>query len=186
MMVLYLLRDLSGFPTQPSVLTFFPFLPLLFNYSTTKIYNLSGEGINWEIGVDIDTVLYIKEITSKVLLNSTGNSTQYSVMAYTRKEPTEEWVYLYVSFPGGSDGKESARNAGDLGSIPGSKRSPEEGNGYPLQYSWLENSMDRGAWRATYSPWGCKESDMTEQLSTVEHACFILSFKRDKMCIKKL
>ena len=96
MMVLYLLRDLSGFPTQPSVLTFFPFLPLLFNYSTTKIYNLSGEGINWEIGVDIDTVLYIKEITSKVLLNSTGNSTQYSVMAYTRKEPTEEWVYLYV------------------------------------------------------------------------------------------
>ena len=46
--------------------------------------------------------------------------------------------------------------------------------------------MDRGAWRATYSPWGCKESDMTEQLSTVEHACFILSFKRDKMCIKKL
>ena len=52
------------------------------------------------------------------------------------------------SFPGGSDGKESACNAGDPGSIPGLVRY-EEGNGYPLQYSCLENSMDRGAWRAT-------------------------------------
>ena len=52
-------------------------------------------------------------------------------------------------FPCGSDGKESAGNAGDLGSIPGSGRSPGERNGYPLQYSCLENSMDRGAWWAT-------------------------------------
>ena len=51
-------------------------------------------------------------------------------------------------FPSGSDGKESAYNAGDPGSIPGSGRSLGEGNGYPLQYSCLENSMDRGAWRA--------------------------------------
>ena len=54
-----------------------------------------------------------------------------------------------MAFPGGSDGKESACNAGDLGSIPGLGRSPEEGNGNPLQYSCLENSMDRGAWWAT-------------------------------------
>ena len=47
-------------------------------------------------------------------------------------------------FPGGSDGKASAFNAGDLGSIPGLGRSPGEGNGPPLQYSCLENSMDRG------------------------------------------
>ena len=51
-------------------------------------------------------------------------------------------------FPGGLDGKESACNAGDLGSILGSGRSPGEGNGYPLQYSYLENFMDRGAWWA--------------------------------------
>ena len=49
-------------------------------------------------------------------------------------------------FPGGSEVKASARNAGDLGSIPGSGRSPGEGNGNPLQYSWLENPMDGGAW----------------------------------------
>ena len=55
----------------------------------------------------------------------------------------------FVCFPGGSDGKESAYNAGDLGSIPGLGRAPEEGNGNPLQYSCLENYMDRGAWRAT-------------------------------------
>ena len=52
-------------------------------------------------------------------------------------------------FPGDSDGKESTCNAGTVGSIPGSGRSPGEGNGNPLQYSCLENSMDRGAWRAT-------------------------------------
>ena len=54
-----------------------------------------------------------------------------------------------VSHPGGSDGKESTCNAGDLGLILGSGRSPEEGNGYPLQSSCLEDSMDRGAWQAT-------------------------------------
>ena len=54
-----------------------------------------------------------------------------------------------MGFPGGSDSKESACNAGDLCSIPGSGRSPGEGNGDPLQYSCLENSMDRGAWWAT-------------------------------------
>ena len=53
---------------------------------------------------------------------------------------------LYVGFPGGSNSKESACNAGDSGSIPGLGRSPGEGNGYPLQYSCPENSMDRGAW----------------------------------------
>ena len=52
-------------------------------------------------------------------------------------------------FPGGSGGKESACNAGDPGLIPGSGRSTAERNGNPLQYSGLENSMDRGAWRAT-------------------------------------
>ena len=53
-----------------------------------------------------------------------------------------------MGFPGGSDGTESACNAGDPGSIPGSGRFPGEGNGYPLQSSCLENSMFRGAWRA--------------------------------------
>ena len=64
-------------------------------------------------------------------------------------------------FPGGSAGKESASKAGDLGSIPGLGRSPGGGHGNPLQYSFLENPMDRGAWWG-YSPQGCKESDMTK------------------------
>ena len=53
-----------------------------------------------------------------------------------------------MGFPGGSDGKESACIAGNPCLIPGLGRSPGEGNGYPLQYSGLENSMDRGAWWA--------------------------------------
>ena len=96
---------------------------------------------------------------------------------------------------GGSVGKESTCNAGDLGLIPGLVRSPGEGHGNPLQYSCLGNPMDRGSWWATvhgggkvsnmtkqqllhdrhrfggprslvgYSPWGCEESDTTEQLT---------------------
>ena len=64
------------------------------------------------------------------------------------------WYFLFIDttgdgFPGGSDGKESACNVGDLGSIPASGRSPGEENGNPLQCSCLENSTDRGAWWAT-------------------------------------
>ena len=65
------------------------------------------------------------------------------------KNINEMLVASILSFPSGSDNKESACNAGDPGSIPGSERSPGEGNGNPLHYSCLENSMDRGAWQAT-------------------------------------
>ena len=66
-----------------------------------------------------------------------------------------------MGFPGGSDSKASACNAGDPGLIPGSGRSPGEGNGNSLQYSCLENFMDGGAWWATVHE--AAESDATEQ-----------------------
>ena len=72
--------------------------------------------------------------------------------------PTKDQMLYILGFPGGSDGKASVCNAGDPGLIPGLGRSPGEGNGNPLQYSYLENSMG-------YNPWGCKESDMTERLN---------------------
>ena len=56
---------------------------------------------------------------------------------------------VFLGFPGGSDGKEATCNVEDLGSIPGLGTSSGEGNDYPLQYSCLENSMNRGAWRVT-------------------------------------
>ena len=56
----------------------------------------------------------------------------------------------------------SAGNIRDPGSIPGLGRSPGEGHGNPLQYSCIENSMDRGPWQATYGPWGLKKLDTTE------------------------
>ena len=58
-------------------------------------------------------------------------------------------IFDMISFPSSSVAKKYACNAEDLGSIPGSQRSPGEGNGNPLQYSCLENSMDRGTWRTT-------------------------------------
>ena len=66
------------------------------------------------------------------------------------KKEKDKYTCKHIGgFPGGSDGKESVCCAGDPGLIPGLGRSPEERNGYPLQYSCLENSMDRGAWQAT-------------------------------------
>ena len=75
-----------------------------------------------------------------------------------------------MGFSGGSDSKESACNAGDLGSILGLGRSHGRGHGNPLHYSCLENPHGQRS-LASYSPWGRKESDTTERLSTV-HAFF--------------
>ena len=74
-------------------------------------------------------------------------------------------LYLHhISFPGGSDGKESACNAGDAGSIPGWGRPPAEGNVYPRLYSWPGTSHEQRT-LAGYSPWGRKESNTTECLT---------------------
>ena len=91
--------------------------------------------------------------------------------------------FIAEGFPGGSEVKASAWNAGDLSSIPGSGRSLGEGNGNPLQYSCLENPME-GRSLVGYSPWGHKESDMAERLHFIaeleikEHdvSCLVLSW----------
>ena len=70
----------------------------------------------------------------------------------------------HSGFPSGSLVKNPPTNSGDLGSVPGSGRSPGEGSGNPLQYSCLGNPMDRGAWQATVH--GVSESDMTEHVHT--------------------
>ena len=88
--------------------------------------------------------------------NRTGKgqfSLQFQRKAMTKNALTTAQLQsshtLVKGFPGGSEVKTSACNMGDLGSIPGSGRSPGEGNGNPLQYSCPENPMDRGAWWAT-------------------------------------
>ena len=70
----------------------------------------------------------------------------------------------YLGFPGSSDAKEFTCSVGDPGWIPEMGSSPGDGNGNLRQYSCLENFMDREAWWSPRVPWGCKESDMTEQL----------------------
>ena len=69
--------------------------------------------------------------------------------------------YIYTGFPCSSVGKESAFKQKTQFRLLSWEDFPREGNGNPLQYACLENPMDRGAWRATYSPWGHKELDMT-------------------------
>ena len=73
---------------------------------------------------------------------------------------------LRKGFPGGSDGKESACNTGDPGSIPGLGRSLGEGNGNPVQYSFLENPTDRGAWWASVHGVAKSRTQLNDQHST--------------------
>ena len=84
--------------------------------------------------------------------------------------------YYVWRLPGGSDGKESACNAGDLGLIPGSGRSPGGGHGTPLQYSCLENPHGQKS-LVGYSPWGHKESDTTEWLTHTHIVFGVLCYR---------
>ena len=86
-------------------------------------------------------------------------------MIKKKKNQLHKTYGIVPGFPGSSSGKESAFNAGDPSSIPEFGRSPGEGIAYPLQYSCLENPHGQRS-LAGYSPWGCKESDMTEWLTT--------------------
>ena len=96
-------------------------------------------------------------------------------------ETVVEHLCLLWGSPGDSDGKESSCNAGDLGVTPGSGRSPGEANGNSLQYSCLENSVNRGAW-VGYSPWGPKESNMTGATNTHFHSfCSLLTTCLDSL-----
>ena len=88
-----------------------------------------------------------------------------------------------IGFLGGSDGKESACNAGDLGSIPGLRRSPGEWNGNPLQYSCLENPMDGGAWWVIQSM-GSQRVSTTEQLHF--HFFHFLKLRKIYSCTKNM
>ena len=82
-----------------------------------------------------------------------------------------------MGFPGSSASKESTCNEGDLGSVPGLGRFPGGGHGNPLQYSCLENPQGQRS-LVGYSPWGHKESDMTEQLT------FSLYLLLNGMCVQ--
>ena len=82
----------------------------------------------------------IKALTEQCLAHNSITAETYTTVSY---------IHIWGGIPGGPVGKESACNAGDPGSIPDLGRSPEEENGYPPQYSCLENPMDREAWWAT-------------------------------------
>ena len=80
-----------------------------------------------------------------------------------------------MGFPGGSDGKASACNVGDLGLIPGSGRSPGEGNGNPLQYSCLENSMEGGAWYTTVHGGVTNQTRLSSFTGSLHCECRVLA-----------
>ena len=88
---------------------------------------------------------------------------------------------VFLGFPGGSAGKESACNVGDLGSIPGWEDPLEEGMATHSSILAWRISMDRGAWQATYSTWGRKESVTTEQPSTAEHSILYIKISGKKL-----
>ena len=130
-----------------------------------KFLEESGSQVSYCCSTSIHKYSYKKEVKMiHVVVDQRGCGFMFSlIQAQMNTEILENKCIYSVSihifpcfvieraqgFSSGSDGKESACNAGDSGSIPGMGRSPEEGNGNVLQYSCLENSMDRGAWQAT-------------------------------------
>ena len=106
---------------------------------------------------------HISYLSTPVCFSLAGRYWFFRPMPWSSPPSSTQDIFFdyFPCFPGGSDSKESACNAGDLGSISGSGRFPGEGNGYPLECSCLENPMDRGAWQA---PWGHQGLDTTERL----------------------
>ena len=103
----------------------------------------------------------------------------------SRMKEETPWFQGALGFPGGSEVKVSACNAGDLSSIPGLGRSPGEGNGNPLQYSCLENPMDRGAWWATVHGVALSQTGLSDftftftfTLGNLERCSLFRSYKR--------
>ena len=113
-----------------------PQLPLLVFLRSFNFENLAI----WDISVLSDSYMHLTTLTRFDFISylTPGNSESFILSMIW-------WIW---GFPGGSDSKKSACNAGYLDLIHGLGRSPGEENGYPLQYSFLEDSMDRGAWRA--------------------------------------
>ena len=111
------------------------------------ITNLMDMSLNklWELVIDREAVNAVKKSQTQLSDWTELNKCMHS-WTYTHIQVFNEAVYTW---PGGSDGKASACNAGDPGLILGSVRSPGEGNGNPLQHSCLENPMDGGAWYTT-------------------------------------
>ena len=109
-----------------------------------------GSGVEAVVAGDLGQLISLCDLLGEcIMLSPVGPKLE--VRAEIREAVTDgvlaSWGWL-LSFPGGSDGKESACNAGDPGLISGPRRSPGEGNGSPLQYSCLENPMDGGTWWA--------------------------------------
>ena len=130
---------------------------------------ISWEGATSPLSRVVEIVdIYIKmQVTQTYSFFSMNGAVQLRFVPFTlcRWFQYTSHMDAMVAFPGGSDGKESACSVGDLGSIPGLGRFPGGGHGNPLQYSCLENPHGQRS-LVGYSPWGCKESDMTEWLST--------------------
>ena len=140
------------------------FFPLKAGHqSPTWSYPACPRRINDILLVDGDRKLRAKEaewtplVTSSLISHPTSNPPFLSTLLYLIV------CLAALHFPGGSDGKASVYNEGDLGSIPGSGRFRGEGNGNPLQYSCLENPMDGGAWCRLLSM-GRKKSGTTDRL----------------------
>ena len=113
-------------------------------------YRLKGRGFGWTPGVgDVQGGLVCCSSWSRKELEMTEGLNNNNNTLATNDHSNRERGIHYPSGIYGSDSKESAYSAGDLGLIPGWGRSSGEGNGYPLQYSCLEKSMDKGAWLAT-------------------------------------
>ena len=137
----------------------------------TQSHVLSGRGRAWAGHVSRNIPLWIREFGGS-LLATVLSPKNYQLISSSN----------FTDFPGGSNSKESAYNAGDPGLIPGSGRSPGEGNSNPFQYSCLENSMDGGAWWATVQGVAKSQTQLSDFTSQTPNKEILRKNKAGEWC----
>ena len=132
------------------------FLPIFNFVNLGCIYQVPAEKSNLVQDAEGDTKHNMWYMPSRKLCSGSGGKIYITLVTFTH-----QYLLTNATIPGGSDHRESTRTAEDPGSIPGLGRSPGEGNGNPLQYSCLENPMDRipkSESLVGYSPWGSQRA----------------------------
>ena len=131
--------------TEVYLKCFYTFVPVL---GATSDILLSNSSLTPLLSMDQSSPLCLS-LFSRFFQQSVSTQLIQTLGIFSWPHPISYLIVISQDFPGGSGGKASAYNVGDQGSIPGLGRSPGEGNGNPLQQSYLENPMDEGAWQAT-------------------------------------
>ena len=160
----------DSLPTELQGKTLYYLVSLLFLYRRLHSLKQVSPPKPQQVSINIYILIQVQVRKELVQCLQLQCRNYFSFLGELKGQPTLIELLLYSGVLGDSASQESACSARDPCLISGLGRSPGEGNGYPLQCSCLENSVDREAWWAARNPWGCQKLDTTWQLANIFHA----------------